>query len=461
MLKFALPKGRLLPATAAWLDKVGWGLADYLPSSRSYRPRPAALDQVAVKVFQERDIPIQVAIGNYDLGICGSDWVAELTAKYPLSPVIKVKDLGYGRGYLYLAGSAQSHFTSLPTLKRNGTDLRIVGEYPNLAEAMALKLRLRHFRIFPLWGAAEAYPPEDADLVLVRTDSAAALAGQGLVPLYLIAPTDACLIAHHNSWQERDMGAVLSPLLECNPPDEDPTPPAAAEITGPWSAPDPDTLRLALPDGHQQEPTAQLLRRAGLKTEGYTSGERRPDLGWAGVAAKVIRPQDMPQQVACGHFDLAITGRDWYLDHLYGFPDSPVELLLDLGLGRVRMVAVVAGALPVANGAELRTLLATRRFPYLRVASEYVRIADKYARDHHLSPYRVIPTWGATEAFLPEDADLLIENTQTGQTLARHGLKIIDTLFESTAYLIGRKGLPPEKRGLVAELVGQLCQGRG
>ena len=41
------------------------------------------------------------------------------------------------------------------------------------------------------------------------------------------------------------------------------------------------------------------------------------------------------------------------------------------------------------------------------------------------------------EAFLPEDADLLIENAQTGRTIARHNLKIIDTLFESTACLIG------------------------
>ena len=38
---------------------------------------------------------------------------------------------------------------------------------------------------------------------------------------------------------------------------------------------------------------------------------------------------------------------------------------------------------------------------------------------------------------MPEDADLLIENTQTGRTIARHNLKIIDTIFESTACLIG------------------------
>jgi len=49
----------------------------------------------------------------------------------------------------------------------------------------------------------------------------------------------------------------------------------------------------------------------------------------------------------------------------------------------------------------------------------------------------VIPTWGASEAFLPEDADLLIENTETGRTIARHNLKIIDTLFGSTACLVG------------------------
>ncbi|MGA7843445.1 MAG: ATP phosphoribosyltransferase, partial [Dehalococcoidales bacterium] len=75
----------------------------------------------------------------------------------------------------------------------------------------------------------------------------------------------------------------------------------------------------------------------------------------------------------------------------------------------------------------------------VRIASEYINIADKYARDNRLGMYRVLPTWGATEAFIPEDADILIENTETGSTIARHNLKIIDILFESTAHLIGAK----------------------
>jgi ATP phosphoribosyltransferase len=146
----------------------------------------------------------------------------------------------------------------------------------------------------------------------------------------------------------------------------------------------------------------------------------------------------MPSQVANGNFDIAITGRDWLTEHLYQFPSSPVTKLLDLKSSKVRIVAVVSKDLSIADINGLRQLYAERSVP-IRVASEYVNIADKYARDNHLGGYRVIPTWGASEAFLPEDADLLIENTETGRTIARHNLKIVDTLFISTACLIGNK----------------------
>jgi ATP phosphoribosyltransferase len=148
----------------------------------------------------------------------------------------------------------------------------------------------------------------------------------------------------------------------------------------------------------------------------------------------------MPLQVANGNFDLAITGRDWLKEHLFQFPSSPVKEFLDLGFGWVKIVAVVSQTLSVTDVSGLRQL-GTERLVPLRVASEYVNIADKYARENHLGHYRVIPTWGASEAFLPDDADLLIENTQTGRTIARHNLRIIDTLFESTACLIGNTGI--------------------
>lgn len=192
-------------------------------------------------------------------------------------------------------------------------------------------------------------------------------------------------------------------------------------------------LWMALPDGHLQIETRSLLEKAGLPF--YKATRSRT----AQFGVKIIRPQDMPLQVACGNFDLAITGKDWVLDQMYRFPSSPIAELLDLGLGMVKVVAVVTQEVPANNVEEFGALLQGGRFPRVRIASEYVNIADRYATDHHLAGYRVIPTWGATEAFLPEDADLLIENTQTGATLARNKLKIIDTIFVSTARLIANR----------------------
>jgi ATP phosphoribosyltransferase len=89
------------------------------------------------------------------------------------------------------------------------------------------------------------------------------------------------------------------------------------------------------------------------------------------------------------------------------------------------------------------------------VASEYVNIADKYTRDNHLSCCKIIPTWGASEAFLPEDADLLIENTETGETLRKHNLRVIDTVCESTSCLIGHSDAlsDPRKKERIGRLV--------
>jgi ATP phosphoribosyltransferase len=74
----------------------------------------------------------------------------------------------------------------------------------------------------------------------------------------------------------------------------------------------------------------------------------------------------------------------------------------------------------------------------------------------------VIPTYGATEGYLPEDADMLIENTETGRTIALHKLKIIDTLFESTALLIGSSAPCVEtKNGRIQAIVQKLKAAAG
>ncbi len=458
-IKLALPKGRLLRRTAAMLQKAEWGLDEYHSKTGFYRPHSQKFPDVLLRVFHEKDIPIQIAMGNYDLGICCLDWVEELLAKYPSSDVVKVQDLGFGGGALYAASTL-----SEGELRRNGTPVSIASEYPNLAESFALKKRLSRFSIFSVWGAAEVYPPENADMVLLAARSGSDLAGYGIVSVSKVLDFSAFLIANRKSLKSKNLDMIIRSVGDALMGTEKKAPAmddiCSVGIPGFARAEKiaEDVVRLALPDGHQQQYTVKLLQNAGVALDDYPSetGNRRPGINLPGVNVKVIRPQDMPQQVASGNFDLAITGRDWLTEHLAQFPSSPVRELVDLKTGRVRLVAVVSRELPVDDTGGLSRLIIEREAP-LRVASEYLNIADKYARDNHLGDYRVIPTWGATEAFLPEDADLLIENTETGRTIARHNLKIIDTLFESTACLIGNKAAPGHvKAGRMDDIIIRL-----
>ncbi|MBI4334800.1 MAG: ATP phosphoribosyltransferase [Chloroflexi bacterium] len=460
MVRLALPKGRLQARTSRLLTALGIG--GYSEGSRNYRPTSDGLPGLRAKVFQERDIPVQVAVGNYDLGICGFNWVEELTSKFPSSEVVVIKGLGYGRGKLCVAvprGLGMSRAADLARLD----GVAVATENPNLAEAYAARLRLKRFRVFPVWGSAEVYPSFAADIAIFCPSSPGILEQHDLVALDFISSREAFLVANRRSWESVDLGQALDVICRASPPPEEEPELGRLERGGLTSHLPPltsESLRLALPDGHQQKHAVALLDRAGIRIAGYnaTPAEQDPLTNLEGVSVRVIRPQDMPLQVANGNIDLAITGKDWLRDHLCTFPSSPVRELLDLKFGRVKLVAVVAnGAAIYAAGDPAAQRV--RNQP-VRVASEYTNIADRYCRDKRLGRYKVIPTWGATEAFLPEDADLLIENTETGETLARHNLKVIDTLFESSGCLIGSttEMQPERKRRLAATLMAKLAK---
>ena len=442
-VRLALPKGRLMSATTTLMQDIGLGFEDYKDKTRQYRLKSELFPRLSAKIFQEKDIPVQVSIGNYDLGICGLDWIEELTARYPASDLIKISSLGYGEGNIYLAASYQSDVAASDDLKAKQFNWSIASEYPNLAQDFALKMRLRNFNVFPVWGASEAYPPENADLALLWVENKEILEGYGLIPLEKLIASTAYLIGNKKSIE----GKELSQILNCFSGKFFSKPEIATKETikverpvislSNWRSRE---IKMAIPDGHQQKPTSKLLIKAGINIEGYSEViSHRPDTDFEWLGIKVIRPQDMPLQVANGNFDLAITGMDWLSEHLYRYPASPVVKLLDLGFGGVKIVAAVSEAIQVNSVAELRLFSKNKKYETLRVASEYVSIADKYLRENHIHPYKLIPTWGASEAFLPDDADLLIDNTQTGKTLEEHKLKVIDVLFESTACLIGNR----------------------
>ncbi len=372
--------------------------------------------------------------------------------------------LGYGRRSIVAAVSAGSDINTVTDLRTRLDTVRIATEYPNLAQSFAASARLKRFYISPVWGGVEGYPPDDADVVILPANNEDEVISCGLKVINRLMESQAVVVANRNSLLGKDLAGVISAIpsqtAECAAsPQNDSCNHLVTSVTAARSA---NCVRLALPDGHQQAHVKKILDRAGIEVNPYPSaeGNRRPESDVDNVAIKVIRPQDMPLQVANGQFDLAITGRDWLIDHLYRFPTSPLVELLDLKYGRVRIVAVVDNRIEHDNIPQLIRQRSERELPY-RIATEYVNIADRYAQEKRLGRYCIIPTWGATEAFIPEDADMLIENTETGGTIARHNLKIIDTLFISTACLIGRRDFRKDrlKAPLIDHLISRLQSG--
>ncbi len=453
MIRIALPTGDLRKDTAASLDAAGLGIADYASGSRALR-FPMLDGGAVARVFREKDIPVQVAMGQYDIGICASVWVEELTRRFPQHDVVRLRDLPFGASRLYLAAAGE---TSEPSV-------RIVSEYPNIADAVARALRLRRYRIFPVWGAAEAYPPEDADLALLAAPDAAAIESHGLRPIAEVLRSTACLVANRRSLATKDLSAVLGRLLATGAPSVVTAirvPETLALRETPRDAAR-DRIRLALPDGHAQAPTVAALAAAGIAIDGYAekASVRRPRIGVDGVEVKVIRPQDMPQQVAIGQFDLAVTGRDWLFDHLVQFPSSPVEEVADLRRARYGLAVIVKDVEADSVPGALDEWRRKRPGMPVRVASEYPNIADHFARERHFGRYSVIPIAGASEGFVPDDAEILIEGIDTGSSVRANQLTVLERFFESTNIVIANKARAGGERGRTFDaLVAQLRSG--
>jgi ATP phosphoribosyltransferase-like protein len=90
----------------------------------------------------------------------------------------------------------------------------------------------------------------------------------------------------------------------------------------------------------------------------------------------------------------------------------------------------------------------------LVVASEYERLARSWIEARGLDAV-FVHSFGATEVFPPEDADVIVDNTATGETLAANGLAIVDELMTSSTRLYASHGAleEPEKKTAIDGLV--------
>ncbi|KPA14309.1 ATP phosphoribosyltransferase [Candidatus Magnetomorum sp. HK-1] len=214
MISLSLPKGDALPLLAEQLKKIDFPLEGYRSDNRTYRPK---VNQLAVraKIMAEKDVALQVAAGNYDIGFCGQDWIQEHLSRFNASDLQNLFKINSSECQsVFVCSGKQGGILSIDDLKALPDFVDIVSEYPNLAEHFAIQNRLKRFRIFPAWGSVEAYPPEHAHVVILKAKDEKDLEQKDLFILEKLFDADLCLVVNQSAYKEKDLSPVLKYLLK-------------------------------------------------------------------------------------------------------------------------------------------------------------------------------------------------------------------------------------------------------
>lgn len=178
-------------------------------------------------------------------------------------------------------------------------------------------------------------------------------------------------------------------------------------------------LKLVLPKGRINQKVLKLLSDCGIELIG-TERNYRPKAYGFDFEVKLLKSQNIPSLVEMGQHDIGFAGLDWIKEK-----GAQVEILKDLNFDPVRIVTCIP---------EDWDWQSMKKRPLI-VASEYKNIATEYLNQQGLD-YQLLRSYGATEVFPPEDADMIIDNTSTGTTIEANRLKIVDTVTTSTTQFI-------------------------
>jgi ATP phosphoribosyltransferase len=207
-------------------------------------------------------------------------------------------------------------------------------------------------------------------------------------------------------------------------------------------------LKLVIPKGSLEEQTLRLFEAADLRVARSSSRDYHgtiDDDRIDGVA--LLRPQEIPTYVQDGLFDLGITGQDWIAE-----TGADVEVLTALryaksGTGHGTKVVLAVPKEHPANSA--------KEIPAgSSISTEFEHLTQRYFDDLGIQ-VKVVWSYGATEAKVPDIVDAIVDITETGSTLRAHGMKIIETLLESDPVLVANKAAAADenKRAAMDDIV--------
>ena len=217
-------------------------------------------------------------------------------------------------------------------------------------------------------------------------------------------------------------------------------------------------LSLVLPKGSLEKATLDLFDAADLTVRRASDRDYHASIDDPRIdRVRFLRPQEIPSYLERGLFDIGITGRDWITE-----TQADIVSLGELQYSKqtsnpVRVVLAVQDSAPWRSVADLPE--------GIRISTEFPSLTERFLAEHGVKAM-VVPSYGATEAKVPDIVDAIVDLTETGSSLRKNGLRILDTLLTSYTELIASRQAhaDPAKRAAmddIALLLRGAIQARG
>ena len=207
-------------------------------------------------------------------------------------------------------------------------------------------------------------------------------------------------------------------------------------------------LILAVPSkGRLQQNAEAFFARAGLQLVKPRGARdyRGAIAGVDGVEIAYLSAAEITQQLGQGMVHLGITGED-LLREMIPRSAQRIVIVTGLGFGFANVVVAVPQAwIDVRNMADLDDVATAFRLKHerkMRLATKYANLTGGFFAEHGVVDYRIVESTGATEgAPAAGTAEMIVDITTSGATLAANGLKVVDDgiILRSQANLVAAR----------------------
>ncbi len=193
-------------------------------------------------------------------------------------------------------------------------------------------------------------------------------------------------------------------------------------------------LSVALPKGRIAKETLDIFEKIFNKK--FVFEDRKLILETDGFKFLLVRNQDVPSYVLHQAADIGVVGLDVLEEK-----EEDLIRLLDLGIGRCRVCVGVQ---------ENRDI--DYSLPEIKIATKMSNIAQKYFSNKAMG-VKIIKLYGSIElAPLVGLCDAIVDIVETGTTMKQNGLRVAETIMDSSAHLISNKNSFIQKREEIISL---------